>query len=316
MGFMKDWLPLKSKFGQRRLRQILLTCTTGLTLALSGCAPTPPPAVSGEALAEAIRAVEAERLSKIGLAALDRFQQTWNTSALESFSQSLHYPHMRPSAGNFGLSPTPVDYIQASDGVFERVKAAGWHRSQWNNRRVLHVSRDKIHVSGQYSRYREGGERLATQQVTYIVTRQADSWAIQARFGTGFVQREQTAPDIRAEAEAAVMAYFDAFNSLDPERWADTLHFPQVRLSSSGYGFWETRAEFLAGPEPGRLRTWPETRVDSLEVSQNGPTGANLDIRYSVMNEDDEALSTYDAVFLATLRDGRWGVQAHSTYGP
>ncbi len=313
---MKHWRPSISKFGQLHLRQALLTCITAFSLALGGCAPTAPPTVSADALAEAVRAVESERLSKIGLAALDRFQETWNTASVESFSQSLHYPHMRPSAGNFGLSPTPVDYIQASHGVFERVKAAGWHRSQWNNRRVLHVSRDKIHVAGQYSRYRAGGERLATQQVTYIVTRQADAWGIQARFGTGFVQGEQTAPDIRAEAEAAVMAYFDAFNALDPERWADTLHFPQVRLSSSGYAFWETRAGFLAGPEPGRLRTWPETRVDSMEVRQNGPTGANLDVRYSVMNEDGEALSTYDAVFLATVRDGRWGVQAHSTSGP
>ena len=80
----------------------------------------------------------------------------------------------------------------------------------------------------------------------------------------------------------------------DAEAWADTLHFPQVRLSSSGYRFWRTRADFLAGPEPGRLRSWPGAKIESLEVHQNGPTGGNVTVRYSVLNHEGEPLATYD----------------------
>ena len=103
---------------------------------------TGSPEVSGEALAKAVKAVEDDRLGKIGLAALDRFQETWNTADVATWSKSLHFPHMRPSAGNFGLSAKPEDYIRASQGLFERIRVAGWHRSQWNSRRVVHVARN------------------------------------------------------------------------------------------------------------------------------------------------------------------------------
>ena len=266
--------------------------------------------------APAVQEAERERLAKIGLAALDRFQETWNTRDTAVWSQSLHFPHVRPSAGNFGLAPTRADYMRNQSGVFERVLAAGWHRSQWNSRRVLHVSSDKMHIAGRYSRYRENGETISSQQVTYVVTRQGEQWGVQARFGTGFLASGERAADMSEAARTAVQAYFAALNSLDPERWADTLHFPQARLDSSGLDFRQTRADFLSGTAPGRQRTWPETRIDAMEVYQTGPSGANLNVRYSRLNADGEALSAYDAVFLATLRDGRWAVQAHSTYGP
>ncbi len=274
------------------------------------------PDSSVEAPNAAVQEAERDRLRKIGLAALDRFQETWNTRDTAVWAQSLHFPHVRPSAGNFGLAPTREDYIRNQRGVFARVLAAGWHRSQWNSRRVLHVSRDKMHIAGRYSRYRENGETIASQQVTYIVTRQGGHWGIQSRFGSGFLPSGEQTVDIREAAQTAVQAYFDALNALDPESWADTMHFPQLRLSSSGLDFWKTRADFLSGTAPGRQRTWPETRIDSMEVYQTGPSGANLNVRYSRLNADGEALSAYDAVFLATLRDGRWAVQAHSTYGP
>ena len=269
-----------------------------------------------EAPAATVQEIERARLRKIGLAALDRFQETWNTRDTAVWSQSLHFPHVRPSAGNFGLAPTRADYMRNQRGVFERVLASGWNRSQWNSRRVLHVSRDKMHVAGRYSRYRENGETISSQQVTYVVTRQGEHWGIQARFGTGFLPGGEQAADIREAAQTAVKSYFQAMSSLDPENWADTMHFPQVRLASSGLDFRQTRADFLSGAAPGRQRTWPETRIESIEVYQSGPSGANLNVRYSGLNAAGEALSAYDAVFLATLRDGRWAVQAHSTYGP
>ena len=297
--------------GRREIPNALLA-----TALLCSCtvSATSDDAASIEQLSEAVRAVERERLSKLGLAALDRFQDTWNTRVVPTWSRSLHFPHVRPSAGAFALHPEPADYIRASEGVFKRVIAAGWHRSQWLERDVLHVSADKMHIAGRYQRLREDGSELTSQQVTYIVTRQGENWGIQSRFGTGFETGDQAAA--AEPARAAAEAYFEAFNSMDLEAWADTMHYPQVRLSLSGLDYWASREEFLQGSEPGRLRTWYETRLDEVVPYQVGVNGVNVRVRYSRLNRHGETLSSYDAVYLITDRDGRSAVQARSSYAP
>ena len=239
-----------------------------LLLAMLACGCTVSATNDGDInldqLSEAVRSVENERLAKIGLAALDRFQDTWNTRDTRQFVKAFNFPHVRPSAGNFGVRWTPEEYVAASKNSYTSALAEGWHRSQWDSREILHISADKMHIAGQYSRLRENGERLSSGQMTYIVTRQGERWAIQSRFSTQRVveggQREG------AElGRKAVEAYFEAFNSLNLETWADILHYPQVRLSGSGLGYWATRQDFIDGPEMGRQRTWHETRLDKVE---------------------------------------------------
>ena len=266
-------------------------------------------------LAEAVRTVERERLIKIGLACLDRFQDTWNTRDTRQFVKAFNFPHVRPSPTDFGVRWTPEDYVAASKDSYNVALSQGWHRSQWDRREVLHVSPDKMHFAGQYVRLREDGSRIRTGRMTYIVTRQGERWAIQSRFST------QQAPEGSKRegedlAKQAVEAYFEAFNSLDLERWADSMHYPQVRLSASGLGFWKTRQDFLDGPEMGRQRTHHQTRLDIVEPYQVGAKGVNVKVRYTRLNSEKEDLSTYDAIYLVTNRDGNWAVQARSTYAP
>ena len=294
--------------------------TVAALICLCVCASAGPSAAQTtpdpDALKQAVRAVERERLEEIGLAALDRFQETWNTRDSYVWSTSLHFPHVRPSASDFRLFPTLEDYAETRKDIFKGLIAAGWHRSQWDARRVIHISPDKMHLAGEYTRRRENGEDISSQQVTYIVTRQGESWGIQSRFGTGKVETGDRPAAAAQAARRAVEAYFRAFNSIDAEAWADTMSFPQVRLSSSGLGYWRTRDDFLAGVEPGRQRTWAGTRLDSADVIQSGANGANVVVRYSRLNAKGEPLATYDAVYLVTHRDGRWAVQARSTYAP
>ncbi len=106
------------------------------------------------------------------------------------------------------------------------------------------------------------------------------------------------------------------FNSLDPGSWADTLHYPQVRLSASGLDLWKSREDFLAGTEPGRQRAWFRTKLENAEPIQAGASGVNVTVRYSRLNSQGEKLSAYDAVYLVTNRNDRWAVQARSSYAP
>ncbi len=106
------------------------------------------------------------------------------------------------------------------------------------------------------------------------------------------------------------------YDSLDPGSWADTLHYPQVRLSASGLDLWKSREDFLAGTEPGRQRAWFNTKLENAEPIQAGASGVNVTVRYSRLNSQGEKLSACDAVYLVTNRNDRWAVQARSSYAP
>ena len=73
--------------------------------------------------------------------------------------------------------------------------------------------------------------------------------------------------------------------------------------------------EFLAGAEPGRQRTWSETRLDRAEAVQASTNGVNVAITYSRRDRSGMAMSSYEAMALVVRRDGAWRVQAISTMG-
>lgn len=271
--------------------------------------------ITAEAIADAVRAVERERVVWHAVRALDRYQERWNTRTPIAWARSLHFPHVRPSARNFTVTHSAEEYVQGVN--FERTLATGWHRSQWDELRVLQVGENKAHVAGQYTRYTLEGDQIFSAIVTYIVTEQDGHWGIQSRFGAGRLGL----PDARraeneAAARAAVEAYFEALNSLDHEAWAATLNYPHVRVAGGTVEMWETAEEYLAGLQPGRQRTWFHTGLDSMDVVQVGANGANVALQFSRHNSEGETMSSYEAVYLVTRRDGRWAVQARSSFAP
>ncbi len=278
--------------------------TLAVTLALC--------ALSSAALAQqASSAVEREAIR-----AVDRYLETWNSRDPMTWAGSLHFPHVRPGSGNFRLTRTPEEYARGVD--FERVLATGWHRSMWDSYEVVQHGPSKAHVAGHYSRYREDGERIRTTFVTYVVTRQGDRWGVQSRFAAG---RADVEPDQAASSESAALlaveAYFAALGDpTAPESVAATLNYPHVRVADGRVTFWESAEQYLAGSEPGRLRSWAGTRLDWAEPVQVGGGGVNVAVRYSRLSPDGATLSSYEALYLVTTRDGHTGVQARSSFAP
>jgi hypothetical protein len=199
---------------------------------------------------------------------------------------------------------------------FEQTLKTGWHHSEWVTRSVLQVGWDKVHASGTWQRYTADDKPLAGSDITYIITRQGDRWGVQARFAAGVTGLDASArTNNTAAASKAVEAFFAAWNAHDHDRLAATLHYPHVRVADGTVEIWRTAAEYLAGPEPGRQRTWFRTRVDDAQVVQVTATGANVTVRFSRLGRDGSVLSSDLGVFLAVLRDGTWKIQARSTMG-
>lgn len=252
--------------------------------------------------------------SHLALQALDRYLETWNSRDPTRWAASLNYPHIRPGPGAFELSTTPEQYAAGVD--FAATLKTGWHHSEWTMRRVLQVGVDKVHVSGSWQRYTEDGRALVGSAITYIVTNEGERWGVLSRFAAGPTTAD--AQVIAANGDAAVRAardYFTTWNSHDARSLAAAQHYPFVRIGDGAVEVSLTADEFVAGPEPGRQRTWFETRLDRAEAVQASTNGVNLAITYSRRDRSGTALSVSEAVVLVVRRDGTWKVQAISTMG-
>jgi hypothetical protein len=275
---------------------------------------------SSEALRQAVRDVTLDRVRIEALRAADRYLETWNTRDPMAWASSLHFPHVRPGLGAFRLTHTPEEYARGVN--FERTIASGWHRSQWDTYDVFQAGPAKAHVAGLYSRYDVNGERIRRTVITYIVTKHVtadgDHWGIQARFAAGAANLDEAERDLAgAAALAAVDAYFEALK--DPTNltgWAATLNYPHVRIADGQVEQWETADDYMDGLQGGRLRTWAGTRLDWAEPVQVGGGGVNVAVRYSRLNPLGDALSSYEAIYLVTNRDGHVGIQARSSFAP
>jgi nuclear transport factor 2 (NTF2) superfamily protein len=255
----------------------------------------------------------AELRAHLGLQALDRYLETWNSRDAERWATSLNFPHVRPGPGAFELFKTPAQYVASVN--FAATLATGWHHSEWTTRKVLQVGVDKVHIAGSWLRYKEDGTPMVGTSVTYIVTSQNERWGVLSRFAAGPTGAD--APTVAANSTAAldtVRAYVSAWNSHDPQKLGAALHFPYVRIGDS-VEVWTTPAEFLAGPEPGRQRTGYETRLDAADVAQASTNGVNVAVTYSRRDRAGQVFSKYEAVVLVVKRDNGWRVQAVSTMG-
>lgn len=253
--------------------------------------------------------------SHAALQALDRYLETWNSRDPQRWASSLHFPHVRPSPGEFAISRTPEEY--AAGVNFAQTLSTGWHHSEWDSRRVLQMGLDKVHVAGQWTRYTAEGKALTGSVITYIVTEQQGRWGVLSRFAAGPTAVEPARTTANgAAALVALKAHFAAWNGHNPEALAATLNYPYVRIAD---GTVETSAAadlFLKGAEPGRQRTWFETRLEQADVVQTSTAGVNITLRYTRRGRDGTAMATYEALALVTSRSGAWRVQAISSLGP
>ena len=162
--------------------------------------------------------------------AVHRFIEAWNTRSPAAFAATLQYPHVRPTADFDGrLFADAAAYSATVD--FDQVLATGWRRSRLDSATVVHAGESQAHVAGRYTRLREDGSAIWSNQITYVVTEKDGSTGIQARFAAGFDDLSEAEREANATAAVAVInGYLEAFNARDEEAMVATFHFPHVRV--------------------------------------------------------------------------------------
>ena len=125
-------------------------------------------------------------------------------------------------------------------------------------------------------------------------------------------------PDADSAAVKTTENFMAYLNSGNNAGLYDTIHIPHVRISGTGVriynNFQELREnylqEFIARPGD----SWHHMVLDSTEILHSSESKVHVCIQWTRYDENNVLLATHKALGIITRVDGRWGVQARSSF--
>jgi hypothetical protein len=123
---------------------------------------------------------------------------------------------------------------------------------------------------------------------------------------------------IRDTCLACLDRWMAALNAYDAAAMDAELHFPHVRLAAGKLVVYE---------EPGsnpmdlfeRLRReddWHHSAWNRRDILQRSDAKVHMAVNYTRYRSDGSVIGHYDSLYVLVLREGRWGVQIRSSFGP
>ena len=109
--------------------------------------------------------------------------------------------------------------------------------------------------------------------------------------------------------EEALYKYFELFNRADKEAINKASDSPFVFLIGNS----KTVSEYYGDSvdfEGLRKQGWAYSKINESELIYADELSAMLDINFSRLSDDDEVLSTTDALYLLVNKDGNWLLKA------
>lgn len=123
-------------------------------------------------------------------------------------------------------------------------------------------------------------------------------------------------------ARAALDGFMAAFNARDAEairtRW---FHFPHVRFHSGKVTVMQTPDDYHnlvwrgAGQSTARGHSdWGHSVWDYREAIDAGLEKVHFRVQFTRYCADGTAIGSYRSLYIVTLQDGRWAIQARSSW--
>ena len=156
---------------------------------------------------------------------------------------------------------------------------------------------------GGWTRYNADDDPILWNRVTYIVTKPADSWGIQARFALGsYYDGHDDETAIAQATEAAisqVRRYCDALDKNDGDACANLCRFPLIEVGVGAV----TRIE--DGIELARQVNERTTLISNLKVeaAQSGPKGVLVEV-----TADDASGNNEQSIVVVGKEAGAWQI--------
>ena len=117
------------------------------------------------------------------------------------------------------------------------------------------------------------------------------------------------------EALAILDTFMAALNRGDEAGVNATFHFPHVRLASGTVTVWQKAGDYaLEGFRARAGEGWAESRWDERTPIHVGDSKVHLAVQFSRWRGDGSLIGRYKSIYIVTRQDGRWGVQARSSF--
>jgi hypothetical protein len=240
---------------------------------------------------------------KLALDAYYRFFETFNARDSEAWANALAFPHVRVShRGPVEIVPTADAHVAATS--WDRIESTGWDHTTSLEPRIVHEGTDRFHIAGGWTRYTRDQQPILSSLVTYVITRLTSTWGIQARFGVD-PARDAAVESDTGPAKSVALAYLEDWNEKRFMEAAGRLNYPYVRVNPGEVVAWHSPSEHLTWLES---QPWRAIQAPDVRVVQAGPSAVNLALQLT-----DGAVAR-NCLLLVTSRNGRWGIQAESTY--
>ena len=124
------------------------------------------------------------------------------------------------------------------------------------------------------------------------------------------------------EAKGAIERHAEAINARDVEAYRQTMTFPFTYQNYNGVALTIEKAADcgVTAPLPWAiiLRTdpdWSHTEFDALEEVARSVSSAVYKVGFRRIDASGQASGAYDAIWIATCQEGRWGVQFRHNLG-
>jgi hypothetical protein len=118
-------------------------------------------------------------------------------------------------------------------------------------------------------------------------------------------------------ARAALDGFMEAFNAQDAAsirtRW---FHFPHVRFHNGKVTVMQRPDDYhnLVWDRAGQSAGWSRSAWDYQEVIDAGLDKVHFRVQFTRYTADGRVIGSYRSLYIVTRLDGRWAIQARSSW--
>ena len=121
------------------------------------------------------------------------------------------------------------------------------------------------------------------------------------------------------EALEVLDAFMRAFNARDAEAFSATLNYPHIRVASGTVTIVnspEDHAKTYGSRKHLVESNWHHSSLDSREVIHSFADKVHVAVQFTRYDEAGSPIKTYQAIYVVTRVEGRWGIQVRSSSAP
>lgn len=113
--------------------------------------------------------------------------------------------------------------------------------------------------------------------------------------------------------------FMTTFNARDEAAWAATFNYPHVRFASGKVVISPDAKAVTDRMDFAAFSTstgWDHSAWDAVEALDAGNEKVHFKVTFSRYTAENEKIATYDSLYIVTLLEGHWGIQARSSFAP